>query len=393
MNEKKQIKISLKIAIILFFIFVIIVGTLIFFIINKINNKFVPIQYSELETVSVKIYQNEFYYIIEDDYLGEYDLQYTMLSEYFHSDFDIRDEFEKQTLMNYTDYKAYCNKWNFEQKYTDSSQNYIVFSYLAYGSPNIDARLATVEYTDNNVTLYIWDDAYVSTADISAYVIIVPTTKPVNNINIQPVYTNEEYDNIKKYGTSYNPTYMTVYKPIIYLYPKEETEILVELGYPKNITCSYPRYANSGWKVQAKPNGDLFDLLTKRNLYSLYYESKGIIDFKVENTGFIVKGEDTIQFLEEKLAILGLTERETEEYIIYWLPILEANNYNYIRFATMEEINSNMPLNIKPNPDTIIRVLMTYKGLEEPIEVEEQELVTPKRQGFVAVEWGGTEIK
>ena len=52
-----------------------------------------------------------------------------------------------------------------------------------------------------------------------------------------------------------------------------------------------------------------------------------------------------------------------------------------------------MPLEINPNPDTLIRILMTFKGLEKPIDIEEQQLVTPKRTGFVAVEWGGTEIK
>ena len=52
-----------------------------------------------------------------------------------------------------------------------------------------------------------------------------------------------------------------------------------------------------------------------------------------------------------------------------------------------------MLLEISPTPDTLIRVLMTYKGLDEPIEVEEQILETPERTGFVAVEWGGTEIE
>ena len=36
---------------------------------------------------------------------------------------------------------------------------------------------------------------------------------------------------------------------------------------------------------------------------------------------------------------------------------------------------------------------MTFKGLENPIEVEEQKLYTPERKGFTVVEWGGTEIK
>ena len=182
------------------------------------------------------------------------------------------------------------------------------------------------------------------------------------------------------------------YKPIIYLYPTEETKVAVELGNQGNITCSYPQYVN-GWNVLAKPNGDLINLDNNRNLYSLYYESENVVNFKIENDGFIVKGNEVANFLEEKLAILGLNEREAEEFIIYWLPKLENNKYNYIRFATMDEINENMPLEINPNPDTIIRVLMTFKGLENPINVQEQQLETQIRTGFVAVEWGGTEIK
>ena len=51
-----------------------------------------------------------------------------------------------------------------------------------------------------------------------------------------------------------------------------------------------------------------------------------------------------------------------------------------------------MPLIITPFPDTTIRVLMTFKGLNRPINVKEQIIETPERKGFVAVEWGGTEI-
>ena len=183
-----------------------------------------------------------------------------------------------------------------------------------------------------------------------------------------------------------------ILKPIIYLYPTEETQVNVQLGYKEKITCSYPKYT-TGWNVIAQPNGDLKDIDTNKNLYSLYYESDNVVEFKVGKDGFIVKGEDSAEFLEEKLKILGLTDRETEEFIIYWLPKLEANKYNYIRFATKEEIEANMPLTITPTPDTTIRILMEYKGLENPIEVEEQNLEKTERKGFVAVEWGGTEIK
>lgn len=182
------------------------------------------------------------------------------------------------------------------------------------------------------------------------------------------------------------------YKPIIYLYPEEDTNVEVKLGNKENVTVSYPKYID-GWNVLAKPDGTLKDLSTNRELYALYYENKNLISFDITNEGFVVKGEDTAEFLEEKLSLLGLTEREAEEFIIYWLPQLEANKYNYIRFSSNEEINKNMPLEITPMPDTVIRVLMTFKGLEKPIDVKEQMINTPTRNGFTVVEWGGTEIK
>ncbi|MBO6233129.1 MAG: hypothetical protein J6N78_03625 [Clostridia bacterium] len=181
-------------------------------------------------------------------------------------------------------------------------------------------------------------------------------------------------------------------KPVIYLYPTEETEISVELKNKDKITCSYPKYTE-GWKVLAKPNGDLTDLETGKNLYSLYYESEDTNNYKMENEGFVVNGEESAKFLEEKLAILGLNEKEAEEFIIYWLPKLEANKYNYIRFATVEEIESNMQLEITPKPDTSIRILMTFKGLEQPNQVKEQKLKKVERSGYTVVEWAGTEIQ
>ena len=58
----------------------------------------------------------------------------------------------------------------------------------------------------------------------------------------------------------------------------------------------------------------------------------------------------------------------------------------------MDEINQNMPLDFSVKPDTLIRILMTYKGLDKKINVVEQKLEKVERNGFVAVEWGGTEI-
>lgn len=181
-------------------------------------------------------------------------------------------------------------------------------------------------------------------------------------------------------------------KPVIYIYPETEMNVNVKLGKSELLTCTYPKYSEStGWEVTANPDGTLRDE-TNREYYSLYWEGKNAVKIEMEE-GFVVKGEDTIEFLEEKLELLGLTEKEAQEFIIYWLPQMENNKYNLIRFETMEEIEENMPLEINPKPDTLIRIMMDWKSLDEYIEVSEQSLTSVRRSGYTVVEWGGSEIK
>ena len=108
--------------------------------------------------------------------------------------------------------------------------------------------------------------------------------------------------------------------------------------------------------------------------------------------GFCVKGEDTAAFLEKALAELGLTRREANEFIVYWLPIMEQNPYNIISFQT-ENYTEAAKLTVSPEPDTMLRVFMAWKAAEEYTELTGQRLTAPERTGFTVVEWGGTEVK
>jgi hypothetical protein len=71
---------------------------------------------------------------------------------------------------------------------------------------------------------------------------------------------------------------------------------------------------------------------------------------------------------------------------------MEGNEYNLIRFETIEEQNENMPLNITPTPNTLIRVMMEFKALPFKIDIKEQQLEKVTREGFTVVEWGGSEL-
>lgn len=180
----------------------------------------------------------------------------------------------------------------------------------------------------------------------------------------------------------------SVDKPLIYIYPKKKTNVKVKLGNEKILTCTYPKYTGE-WNVVAEPDGNLLDKKSNKNFYGLYWEGRSRGKLKIKE-GFCVKGIDTSSFLEEKLNILGLNEREANEFIMYWLPRLEKNNYNLIRFKTMEEINEIMPLDIDPKPDTVIRIMMECIPLMKYREINEQKLIPITRTGYTVVEWGGT---
>lgn len=180
------------------------------------------------------------------------------------------------------------------------------------------------------------------------------------------------------------------WKPVIYIYPTESTDVIIKLSNPEDLTTTYPKY-NMEWRVRALTDGTLIGEKGNK-YYALYWESENNKKNSIKEDGFVVKGEEVASFLEEKLEILGLNYKESNEFIMYWLPKLESNKYNYIRFQTMDEINDDMGLDINPKPDTLIRVRMEYTGLDKKIKVKEQSLTKVERHGYTVVEWGGTNI-
>ena len=155
------------------------------------------------------------------------------------------------------------------------------------------------------------------------------------------------------------------------------------------LTCTYPAY-NDGWTVTASPDGTLTDAKGRTYNY-LYWEGETYARYDLSK-GFCVKGEDTAVFLEDALEKLGLTRREANEFIVYWLPQMQDNPYNIISFQTGIYTNA-AKLAVNPAPDTLIRVFMAWQASDTPVVLENQELSAPDRTGFTVVEWGGAEMK
>ena len=197
-----------------------------------------------------------------------------------------------------------------------------------------------------------------------------------------------EADLLTVEASDWQPDPNAAYKPVIYLYSQEEMQVSVKLTGDGALTCTYPDYG-TGWQVTAQPDGTLTDSRGQTYNY-LYWE--GITDTQWDmSQGFCVKGEYTAAFLENALEQLGLTRREANEFIVYWLPQMQESPYNVISFQT-EAYTNAFGLHVDPAPDTVIRVFMTWQPVNSYRELPAQELTAPEREGFTVVEWGGTKL-
>ncbi len=207
-------------------------------------------------------------------------------------------------------------------------------------------------------------------------------------------------------------------KPVIYLYPSKPTAVNVSFVTPMHLTTDIPTYVN-GWSVLAQPNGILTDLqpektdcakidtakkgseyaatscLTKTYPY-LYWAGRSLAnEYPEPQDGFIVERGDVASFMNAKLDEVGLTKKEKDDMLSYWLPrMLESTTpYYRIAFLQTEEMNRFIPMNISPKPDHYYRIFLDYLPLVSKPSVSPlpQKLVRWILQGFTAVEWGGLE--
>src|ERR1035437_1172512 len=187
-----------------------------------------------------------------------------------------------------------------------------------------------------------------------------------------------------------NGTYC-VDKPVIYLYPLKDTTVNVTLNIPGSIVESIPTYINGGWTVLAHPNGSLEYL--GKTYPELYYESS-VTKVNPPKQGFVVEKGQAEEKLKEITTKLGLIKIEQDEFLSYWLPKINKLNapYLFISVIDNEEKNRIDKVVILPKPDTKIEFLVYFKPVYAPFSPQELKLPDqpPKRNGFTAVEWGGT---
>jgi len=203
--------------------------------------------------------------------------------------------------------------------------------------------------------------------------------------------------------------YETTYKPVIYIYNNNgqaRAELTINNGamtaeYPKHDELVDNKYI---WKVNTTPDGTI--ITENGNEYSyIFWEAENYEPYEFKD-GFCVKGEDTEEFLKSSLKSLNLLPREYNEFIVYWLPQMQNNKYNIIRFYGINPSDTTDPyLNLKPlevydNNNQLItnqlRVLMVWYSSDKPVDLEEQKLekfaIVRNNATPTVIEWGGEQI-
>lgn len=175
-------------------------------------------------------------------------------------------------------------------------------------------------------------------------------------------------------------------KPVIYLYPEKTTEVFVKLEFDGYFTKTIPSYRD-GWHVIASPDGQIISDDGKTYPY-IFWEGIPNSEFTITD-GFCVAGSQTCEFLEKILPKIGLTKKEYTDFIEYWLPYMENNEYNLIQFYG-EQYLEVAKLEVTPTPDSVLRVFMAFRSSDEYIPLTEQTFTPFVRKGFTVVEWGGT---
>ena len=176
-------------------------------------------------------------------------------------------------------------------------------------------------------------------------------------------------------------------EPIIYAYSDPPVEIHIAPQSPLHFFATRP-HGPQGWSGIAQPDGSI--VVDGLRWPELFWEGRSIWFDQPE--GVVVAQAELSEFLMLALEHQGLTVREATAFIEAWLPDLTGHDSVFVGFHNQQTISAIAPLDISPEPDTFIRVMMDARFVEaEPTwDGEPPDLPQPpERTGLVVVEWGG----
>lgn len=195
---------------------------------------------------------------------------------------------------------------------------------------------------------------------------------------LEPVSISGEYQDF------FFPDHYQAFKPNIYLYPEETTELDVDIVFPHGgrITTSIPDY-NDGWHITVEPSG-----IIDGQFEYLFYESLQP-DYGQYAAGWVVMREELEDFFRSNMAQTGFSEKEINDFIEYWIPRLTEYPYYAIYPQYNNELNNMLKLEFSTQPANLVRLIYSVRGLQgDNLGIQPPVIPPFAREGFTVVEWG-----
>lgn len=173
----------------------------------------------------------------------------------------------------------------------------------------------------------------------------------------------------------------------LYLYPEKDTWVEIEVKPPAKIIGASPHYQKK-WAVWADRNGQLTD--SNGQIFEKISYAYLTSDFPPPNQGLVITQAELAEELAQYAQKVGLLGREIKDFVFFWTENLPPAPYYLISHFSQKMSARIMPLEIKPEPDTVLQVVMYFQPLASPLFLEPPNFEPiPKRQGFVVVDWSG----
>jgi hypothetical protein len=172
-------------------------------------------------------------------------------------------------------------------------------------------------------------------------------------------------------------------KPNIYIYPTEPIDLNIQISFPNGgqIIKSIPAY-NGNWEINVQPSG----LINNQYEY-LFYEAR-IPHLLQKEFGWIINGTDLSSFFMKNLDSLKFSTKEIEDFVEYWIPLLDENK-NYIIYPQFNDIlDEVVQLKFSTTPDYVIRVFYLLQEERGGEVINIPGMPSTTRNGFTVMEWG-----
>lgn len=190
----------------------------------------------------------------------------------------------------------------------------------------------------------------------------------------------------KNYQDFCIPANDMVWKPNIYLYPQQTSELDVDIAFPHGgrVTTAIPDF-NNPWHITVEPSG----IINGQYEY-LFYESVQP-DYAQYSAGWVISRENLGTFFRTNMAQTGFNQKEIDDFVEYWIPRLINYQYYAIYPQYNDQLDNMIKLDFSVQPQSIIRLIYAIRGLQtDSFSLPEPQIPPFTRDGFTVVEWGVT---